>query len=189
MHLYAQRIQGDAESCRQSFAAVDLLGFFISIVLSDDLAILFAETSETALEALLIVCGLNSDVYRGLNERFFVERLHLISPLQRLSIYQLRDTVDIAREVVDALTLVDSPCDSIYRLVGIDVGRVRSAPLKVFQQLYADVLILLSRFIAISVEGGEKAVERGLSENPLGFKLDFGETHVLNTLKTVTFEG
>jgi hypothetical protein len=99
---------------------------------------------------------------------------------------QLGDTIDIASEVIDVLALVDSPHDPIYRFVGIDIRHIRSAPLKVFQQLKANVLILLSRLVSISIECGEKAVERGLSENPFAFGSDFGKTHVLNTLKTAT---
>src|SRR4051794_22004918 len=101
--------------------------------------------------------------------------------------YQLGDTIDIASQVVDVLTLVDSPCHPIYRFVGVDIGYFRSAPLKVFQKFKADILILLSRLVSISVECGEKPVKRGLSENPFAFGCDLRETHVLNTLKTATF--
>src|SRR5215213_10921780 len=93
------------------------------------------------------------------------------------------DSKDIASKVIDDLALVYSSRDSIYRFVGIDIRHIRSAPLKVFQQLKTDVLILLSRLLSISVERGEKAVERGLSENPFTFAWGFGETHVLNTPK------
>src|SRR5215213_6278734 len=106
-----------------------------------------------------------------------------MSPLQRLCMDQLGDTIDIAIDVVYILTLANSSCHAIYGFVGIDIRHIRSAPLKVFQQLKTDVLILLSRLLSISVERGEKAVERGLSENPFTFAWGFGETHVLNTPK------
>src|SRR5262249_54825811 len=96
---------------------------------------------------------------------------------------QLGDTIDIAREVVDVLALIDFPRDAIYRFVRVNVRRIRSAPLKIFQEFEAYVLILLSRLVSIEVERGEKAVERGLSENPFAFGWDFGKTHVLTTLK------
>lgn len=183
MHLYSQRIHRDAELCRKSFAAIDFLGFFIPIVLGDNLTIFVAETSETALQAVLVVCHLNLNAYRRqLNERFFLERPPPIPLLQRLCMDQLGDTIDIASKVVDVLALVDSPRDPIYRFVGIDIRHIRSAPLKVFQQPKADVLILLSRLLSISVECGEKAIQRGLSENPFAFGWDFGETHVPNIL-------
>ena len=79
------------------------------------------------------------------------------------------------------MALVDFSRDPIYRFVSVDIRYLRSAPLKVFQQLKTDVFILLSRLVSISVECSEKAVERGLSENPFALWLDFGETHVLNT--------
>lgn len=184
MHLYSQRIQRDPEPCRKSFAAVDFLGFFIPIVLSDNLTIFGAETSETALQTLMVVCSFNLNAYRRqLNERSFIERPHPTPPLQRLCLDQLGHTINITSEVVDLLAFIDSPRDPIYRFIGIYIRRIRSRPLKVFQQLKTDVLILLSRLLSISVERGEKAVEGGLSENPFAFGLDFGETHVLNTLK------
>jgi hypothetical protein len=178
VHLYSQSIHRDAKPCRKSFAAVDLLGFLVAIVFSDNFTIFVTQTSETALEALLVFRYPDFNAYR-LNENFFIERLHLISPLQRLCMNQPGDTINIGGEVVDVLTLVDSPRNSIYRFVGIDISGIRSAPLKVFQQLQADVLILLPSLLSISVEGGEKTVERGLSENPFAF--DFRETHVLRT--------
>src|SRR5690242_18555308 len=101
--------------------------------------------------------------------------------LQRLCIDQLGDAIDIACDVIDVLPLVDSPSDPIYRFIGIDIRHIRSAPLKVFQQLKADRFILLSRLVSISVEHGEESVERGLSKNPFVFCQDFGETHVLGT--------
>jgi hypothetical protein len=100
---------------------------------------------------------------------------------------QLGDTEDIAINVVDILALVNSSRDAIYRFVGIDVGHIRSAPLKVFHQLKTNVLILVSSPLSISVECGEKAVECGLSENPFVFGSDFGETHVLILSKQQNF--
>ena len=82
---------------------------------------------------------------------------------------QLGDAIDISGKVVNVLAFVDSPRHPINCFVGIDIRHLRSAPLEVFQQLKADVLILLSRPFSITVECGEKAVERGLSENPLVF--------------------
>jgi hypothetical protein len=190
MRLYSQRIQRDTELCRKSFAAVDFLGFFIPVVLGDNFTIFFAETSETVLQALLVVCHLNLNAYRQRDERSFIEHPHPIPVLQRLCMDQLGNAIDIASEVEDVLAFVDSPRDPIYRFVSIDIRHFGSAPLKVFQQLKPDVLILFSRFVSISVECGEKAIECGLSENPFAFKWDFAETHVLNTLKTgSTFRG
>src|SRR5688500_2193823 len=91
---------------------------------------------------------------------------------------QLGDTIDIAREVVDVLALVDSSHHPVHRFVRIDIRSVRAAPLKVFQQLKAEVLILLSGPLSFFVEYGQKTVECGLSENPLAFRFEFGETHV-----------
>lgn len=96
---------------------------------------------------------------------------------------QLGNTKDIASNVIDLLALKDPPRNPIYRFIGIDIRHIRARPLKVLQQLMADVFILLSRLVSISVECGEKDVERGLSENPLAFSLDFGETHVLTLSK------
>ena len=92
---------------------------------------------------------------------------------------QFRDTIDVASEIKDVLPFVDSPRDAIYCFVSIDIGQSRAAPLKVLQQLKADVLILLAGLIPIAVEHGKKAVKRGLSENPFAFGQDFTETHVL----------
>jgi len=179
MHLYAQCIQRDAKPRGESSAAVDFLGFVIPMVLGDNLTIFVAEICQTLLQAVLIVCRFNLSSYcRQFNSRFFSEFALPIMPLEGLCMNQLGDTVDVASKVIDILTLVDSPRDAIYRFVGIDIRCFRSAPLKVLQQLKPEVLILLSRLVAISVERGKKAVKRGLSENPFGFGSKFGETHV-----------
>lgn len=188
MHLYSQCIQRDAESRRESFATDDLFGLFMSIVFRNNLTIFLAQTPETPFQALMIICDRKVSVFRRrLNKRAFIERPHSIPPLLRLDLDQFGDTIDIAGEVIEVLTLVDSPRNSIDGFIGIDVRHVRSAPLEILQQLEADVLILLPRLVSICVECGEKAVERGLSENPFAFGWDFGETHVLNTFKTATF--
>lgn len=170
MHLYSQCIQRDAEPCRKSFAAVDFFGLFIAIVLGDSLTIFVGETSETSLQAVVVVGPLAFYIgRRQLNERFFIERPAPIEPLQRLCTDQLGDPVDIAGEVIDVLALVNFPRNPIYRFVGVDIRHIRSAPLKVFQQLEPDVLIFFSRLVSIGVERREKTVERGLSENPFAF--------------------
>lgn len=169
MHLYSQRAQRDAQSCREALAAVDLLLFLIPIVFSNDFTIFVGETSEAAFQALLVIPLLLSGTGRRLTNRFFVERASPISLFQRFCMDQFRDTIDVASEVVDVLPFVDSPRDAIYCFVSIDVGQIRPAPLKVLQQLEADVLILLAGLVPIAVEHGEKAVERGLSENPFAF--------------------
>ena len=185
MHLYSQRVHRDSEPFCKSFAAVDFLGFFVPIVLGDDFTILVAETSETALQALLVVCDANPDAYRRqLNNRSLIESLPSIPPLQIFCMDQLGNAMDIPSDVIDDLTLVDSSRNPIYRFVGINIRHIRSAPLKIFQQPKTDVLILLTRLLSISVEHGEKAVERGLSENPFAFCFDLGETHVLTLLNS-----
>ena len=170
MHLNSQRIQGDAEFCRESFTAIDFLLFFIAIVFGNNFTIFVVETSEAVLKALLVISLILSAIGRQLNHRFFVERASPISPFQRFCMDQLRDAIDIASEVIDVLSLVDSPRDPIYCFVSIDIGQLRPAPMKVLQQLQANELILLAGLIPIGVEHGEQAVERGLSENPFAFE-------------------
>lgn len=86
-------------------------------------------------------------------------------------------------EVVNVFTLVDSPCDPIYSFIRIDIRNIRSAPLKVFQELKPYVLIFLSRRVSIRVERGEKAVKGLLSEDPFSLGRGLGETHSLNTFR------
>ena len=169
MHLHSQRTQRGAEFCRESFTAVDFLLFCIPIVFSNNLTIFILETAEAALQALLVISLLLNAVGRQLNDRFFVERASPISPFKRFCVDQFRHTIDVAIEVIDVFPFVNPSRDAIYRFVGIDIRHIRAAPLKILQQLKADVLIFLAGLIPIAVEHGEKAVERGLSENPFAF--------------------
>jgi hypothetical protein len=124
------------------------------VIFGDYLTIFIAETPETALHALLVVCRPNLHGYRR-QFNIIIERAHPIPPLERLRMDQPGDTIDIATDVVDILALVDSPSNPIYRFVGVDIRHIRSAPLKVFQQLKAKVLILLSSLVSISIERGQ----------------------------------